>query len=100
MISFDTVRAEGALVLAVSGEVDLDTADKLREAVLGTFTEQPTSVRVDLTDVSFLNSSGLNALLAGLKRADEDGVSYAVVNAQPDVHKVIEMVGLADVLGA
>jgi anti-sigma B factor antagonist len=100
MITFDTSRAEDALVLAVSGEVDLDTADKLREAVLDTFSEHPKSVRVDLTGVSFLNSSGLNALLAGLKRAEEDGIPYAVVNAQPDVHKVIEMVGLADVLGA
>lgn len=98
MISFDTTRANGALVLAVTGEVDLDTAGKLREAVLDTFTEQPPEVRVDLSGVSFLNSSGLSALLAGLKEAQSRGVRFAVVDAQPQVRKVIEMVGLTEML--
>ena len=100
MIKFDTVRENDLVQLRVEGEVDLDHAEELREAVLATFSEQPGEVRVDLSGVSFLNSSGLGALLAGYKEAETRGTRFSVRNPQPQVRKVIDMVGLTDMLGA
>lgn len=100
MISFNTVREGDVLVLEVTGEVDLDHAEELREAVLATFNERPAGVWVDLAGVSFLNSSGLGALLSGVKEAENRGVRFGVRREQPRVRKVMDMVGLTEVLGA
>ncbi|MGH3622656.1 MAG: STAS domain-containing protein [Sciscionella sp.] len=99
MISFNTVREGDVLVLEVTGEVDLDHAEELREAVLATFDEQPAEVWIDLAGVSFLNSSGLGALLSGVKEAESRGIRFAVRRQQPQVRKVVDMVGLTEVLG-
>jgi anti-anti-sigma factor len=99
MIKFNTVRENDVVLLEVRGEVDLDHAEELREAVLATFSEQPGEVRVDLSGVTFLNSSGIGALLAGTKEAETRGARFSVRNPQPQVRKVIDMVGLTEMLG-
>lgn len=99
MITFNTVRDNDVVLLEVCGEVDLDHAEELREAVLGTFSERPGEVRVDLSKVTFLNSSGIGALLAGTKEAETRGTRFSVRNPQPQVRKVIDMVGLTELLG-
>ncbi|MGH3626727.1 MAG: STAS domain-containing protein [Sciscionella sp.] len=86
------------MVLAVSGEIDLDTADELRGAIIDAFCHAGTEVRVDLHAVSFLNSSGLNALIAGVHEAEDHSVRYSVVRPQPQVRKVMDMVGLTEIL--
>jgi stage II sporulation protein AA (anti-sigma F factor antagonist) len=99
MIDFATRREGARVTLIVRGEVDLDTAEELRDAVLACFREAPAQVNVDVTGVSFLNSSGVNALLAGAREADGRDVRFTVSNPQPAVRKVIATVGLNDVFG-
>lgn len=65
-------RDSAGTVLTVRGEVDLYTADLLRLALHQAIEEAAVrrgSVVVDLSEVSFLASSGLTALLAGLNQA-------------------------------
>src|SRR6266496_3765460 len=57
------VRAEQATTLEVAGEVDLSTAEELTQAGLDALAEGARAVIVDLTDVTFLDSSGLAALI-------------------------------------
>jgi anti-anti-sigma factor len=99
MIDFATRREGARVTLTVRGEVDLDTAEELRGAVLACFREAPEQVNVDVTGVSFLNSSGVNALLAGAREAGGRDVRFTVSNPQPAVRKVIDTVGLSDVFG-
>ena len=66
-------------VVAVEGELDLYTAPQMREAVLAAVTDGADHVVIDLTAVPFMDSSGLGAVVACLKRLRESGGELALV---------------------
>lgn len=62
---------EGAIVL-LRGRVDIDSSPAFRERLLGMLrSELPEAVIVDLTEVSYMESSGIATLIEGLKIALE-----------------------------
>jgi anti-anti-sigma factor len=102
MLELDWAREDDIVVLSASGDVDLHTAGQLRDAVISAVSGEggaaPRQVDVDLAGVPFLNSSGLGALLAGVKEANRLGIVFRVLNLQPPVRRVVEMMGLTEVL--
>jgi anti-anti-sigma factor len=91
-LSFD-VRSHGAdcVVIAVAGEVDMATAPQLADCVLD---HPDTDVVVDLSQVGFLDSSGLNVLVQAYKRLQERGHTLRTAAEQDHVLRVIKMSGL------
>lgn len=78
----------------VNGEVDLHTAPMLRERI-HELTEQGTNqVVLDLGDLSFMDSTGLGVLVAGLKRLKSRGGEFVLVGMQDPVKKVLQVTGL------
>ncbi|MGK4595274.1 STAS domain-containing protein [Amycolatopsis sp. w19] len=61
-----------AVVLAVDGDVDLHTAPVVQRAIESLLDTRPRRLVVDLTLVRFLNSAGLEVLLAAHRRAGRD----------------------------
>jgi len=84
----------GWAVLEVQGEVDLYTSPQLREAIVRLTEEEENRIVVDLYNVSFMDSSGLGVLVAGLKRARERGGELALVFGEGSVQKVFGITGL------
>lgn len=99
MVNITTSSVDGVRTVAVGGEIDLDTSAELQRALVDACGSGEPEVHVDLSGVAFLDSSGLNALLAGSKEAQQREVRYRVVRPQPQVRKVIDMVGLTELLG-
>ena len=65
-----STRVEGdKSVIAVSGELDVFTAPSLDESLAESIDAGRVNLIVDLTDVTFLDSTGLGSLVKGLKRA-------------------------------
>lgn len=81
-------------ILAVRGEVDLYTSPQLREAIDRSAGEGPAQVLVDLTDVNFMDSSGLGVLVGSLKRSRERGGELGLVCTEGSVLKVLTITGL------
>lgn len=93
-----TVQQEdGATVVRAVGEIDVSTAPELR-ARLHELDESATVV-VDLSEVTFLDSTGLGVLVATLKRIRESeaGGDLRLVVTRPQVSKVLDVTGLATV---
>jgi anti-anti-sigma factor len=87
--------SDGHLVKVV-GEVDLATAPQLAD-VLGQFANG--TIRVDITGVTFLDSSGLRTLLVAHRNAQRAGRRMIVCGQiDPIVQRTISLTGLADVL--
>ena len=86
-------RAPGVSVVALAGELDLTSADQLI-ARLSELARR--DVVVDLAAVTFVDSSGLNALVAGARGAEEHGGSYVLAAASPHVLRLFEVVRLRD----
>jgi anti-sigma B factor antagonist len=82
----------GELVVTVRGELDLAVADGLARTIEPLL--KPGAVVVlDGTEMTFLDSSGLRALLQAHKRAQSDGASFRVVAPQQPVRRVLELAG-------
>jgi anti-sigma B factor antagonist len=82
------------MVVDVGGEVDVFTAPKLREAILGLLTDGRTRIVVDLTRVGFMDSTGLGVLVGALKRVKERDGDLAIAGAQGTVLRVLTVTGL------
>jgi anti-sigma B factor antagonist len=82
------------VVLAVSGEVDVYTAPRLREKLVELVSAGHRQVVVDLDGVEFLDSTGLGVLVGGLKRLRSHEGDLALVCTQPRILKVFEITGL------
>ena len=95
-----TVRTErlGATVLVVvGGEIDLLTAPRVREAGTEALREQPTRLVLDLTEVVFLASAGLEAMVS-LHEAAGDAAELRVVAGGTATLRPLEITGLTDLL--
>jgi anti-sigma B factor antagonist len=84
-------------VLAVTGEVDVYTAPRLREKLVELVSQNKLQVIVDLEGVDFLDSTGLGVLVGGLKRLRSHDGDLGLVCSQPRVLKVFEITGLTKV---
>lgn len=96
-----TSHADGVLV-AVSGEVDMDNADAFRAALLTSLesSRAPVALRVDMSGVPFCDSMGLKALLAVRTAAVQRGAAFDIVAASDQVQHLLEIVGLPSTLHA
>jgi anti-sigma B factor antagonist len=72
-------RSSDRECVALRGELDIFTARSLEHAVLGLEDANPGLVVIDLTAVSFIDSTGLSVLLTASERAREQGRRLVVV---------------------
>ncbi|HEU4421123.1 MAG TPA: STAS domain-containing protein [Pilimelia sp.] len=87
--------------VAVVGEVDLATAYLLRDRLLGVLREQaPAVLDVDLAGVTFLDCTGISALVAVRNAAVHAGRQMRVSHPQPIVRRVLDVTGLLGILTA
>lgn len=90
--------SNGRTVLALVGELDLDTAPRLVAQVDRCAGGTPTSVVIDLDEVTFVDSSGLGALVACWRRLRQAGVPLTIANPNEDVSLTLEITGLDQIL--
>jgi anti-anti-sigma factor len=88
----------GALRLVVSGELDMSTSGVLATAISDALADGIKAVSVDLGNVSFLDSSGIRALIDGWRLALKHGVEYRVINPRGLVERVLDVSGVLPVL--
>ena len=84
-------------VLRVGGEVDVATAPRMRERLISLVNDQRFFLVVDLSDVDFIDSTGLGVLIGALKRVrSRDGDLHLVCGDQR-ILRVFEITGLDQV---
>jgi anti-anti-sigma factor len=94
-LTTETVPGSGYVTLRVTGEIDLHTAQSLRDAALAALRQHGPTLRMDLREVPFMDSTGLEVLLATRRRAELEGGSLTLLGPTPAVRRVIEVTGLA-----
>jgi anti-sigma B factor antagonist len=78
----------------VSGEVDIHTCGALEKTLTDLADESVNVVTVDLGHVSFIDSSGLRALVVGHKALQDRGGSLVIVNPSTATARLLEVTGL------
>ena len=88
------VREEGdKLVAALNGEIDLDNAPEVRRMLLDC-TGSGRDVLVDLSAVSYIDSSGIASLIEALQNAAAGGGALGLVAVSPQAMRVFELARL------
>ena len=92
-------RLATAVVVAAAGEIDLSTVEDLAEAVRAALANHAGTVVIDLTQVTFLASTGLSLLIEAERTAGESAQLLRVVAGQHRaVARSLETSGLTDYL--
>ena len=84
--------------LEVSGELDLATAATLLDRVRTATAERPEAIVLDLTELTFCDSSGINALIDAQSYAAARGIPLRVVNARQVTRRALEVTGVLPLL--
>ncbi len=87
-------RVGHRLVLAPAGEVDIATVDTLREALARAVDSGASDLWLDLTDVAFMDSMGLTALVEARATIDGAPRHFAIICPDGPVRHVLEVAGL------
>ncbi|MFD8695413.1 STAS domain-containing protein [Kitasatospora purpeofusca] len=80
-------------VVGCSGELDLDEIALLDGALSEALATCPSVLTVDLGAVTFMDSSGLNALLRARTRAERQGTVLHLADPSPRVLRLLEITG-------
>ncbi len=97
-LGITTSRSGDYTVVAVSGEVDIYSAPQLDAVLSELIAAGQVALVVDLTEVGFLDSTGLGVLVKALKRCREANGSVAVVTQGERVLRVFAITGLDAVI--
>lgn len=88
----------GVAVIGCSGRLNMSAAPRLKELVEQTVPGEATRVVVDLSETSFIDSSGLGALISGLKTARQAGGDLRIAAAGEQVRTVLGLTNLDRIL--
>ena len=93
------VREEGnTRVVYLNGEVDVYTASKLKEKIIPLAEESNKTLIVDLSDVNYIDSTGLGIFIGALKCTDKSGSSLKITGVNSRVQRLFEITGLSEVI--
>ena len=85
-------------ILDVVGEIDLYTVPQLEEALRGASSGTPPLLGVNLSGVTYLDSTGLRVLTEWYKQARARQGAFAVIADQPTIQKLFRITGLGEIV--
>jgi anti-sigma B factor antagonist len=94
ILEVETVEADGLVRLVLKGELDLSTVGKVEEELRRVETDAPSLVVLDLSELSFLDSTGLRLVVTADQRAREGGRRLAIVRGPETVQRVFTITRL------
>jgi anti-anti-sigma factor len=97
-----TKRPGGVVEISPAGEIDANTAYEVRDAVAAALTRgrRPARIELNLREVSFIDSVGISALVAGFQTAEVSGARLVVTQPSGFVHRQLWVTGLLGLFGA
>lgn len=84
----------GTVVVTVYGDLDLHSADQLGDLLVGVVDRGASLVVVDLSDVEFVDSQGLGALMRGTRRFGAGKDRFRLVVPAPEIRRLFEITAL------
>lgn len=88
---------EGVAIIALSGEADVYTSPTIKQQIVDLLNNGTTKLIVDLTNVEYLDSTGLGVLIGGLKRARERDGDLKLICDNVRILRIFEITGLTKI---
>ncbi len=97
-LGLDTRNVAGVPVLAVSGEIDIYTAPLFKQAVVKVVAEGNNHVVIDLSEVTFMDSSGFGTLLGATRRLRPSGGGLHLAHANSTIQRMLRLTRLDSII--
>lgn len=94
-ITIDTKNNENDFLISIGGEIDLNTVNVL-ESHIDDALLQKKDIIIDMSNVRFIDSTGIGLLVQTYKRLKQYGKSITITNAQESVRKVFRITCLEE----
>ena len=92
---FEVAREDGVIVLTLHGEIDHHTAVQIRTAIDELlYEEHPKKTVLDLSQIEFMDSSGLGLIMGRFSVMRELGGTLAVWDPSPETAKILALAGM------
>lgn len=98
-LTMSTRRQTDFTVISVGGELDLETAPQLQAQISALMSEGARRFVMDLSDVTFCDSTGLSVFVRTKNSSDQNGGDILLAGPQPGVKRILQISGLYDALG-
>ncbi|WP_071458907.1 anti-sigma factor antagonist [Bacillus massilinigeriensis] len=97
-ISIDVKEINSVSEIKVSGEIDAYTAPKLRETLFPMSEMNGVKMTVDLSGVSYMDSTGLGVFVGVFKNVRANEGEFKIVGLSSRLQRLFEITGLADII--
>ncbi len=91
-----TPEANNGKRISITGSLDGNTAPDLQQSIDTEITDTVSATILDFKDLDFLSSAGLRVIFKAKKLMDNSGGKFLMVNLQPQIKKVFEIIKALD----
>jgi anti-sigma B factor antagonist len=95
VLEIDVSETGGGRLLRLAGEFDMAGVDRFERLLAADQSSETTTFVVDLRGLTFIDSSGLRALIMADQRVRDAGGRFVVVKGPDRVNEVLEVTGVA-----
>lgn len=92
----EVVDGEQAVVIGVSGELDLATSPELERELQRSTASAAELLIIDLRKLEFMDSTGLSVLVRAHQKTTQSGKQFAVVKGPQQVQRLLSLTGVAE----
>jgi anti-sigma B factor antagonist len=92
----EVVDGEQAVVIGVSGELDLATSPELERELQRSTASAAALLIIDLRKLEFMDSTGLSVLVRAHQKTTQSGKQFAVVKGPQQVQRLLSLTGVAE----
>ena len=97
-ITIDVKDINSSVEVQVKGEIDAYTAPKLRETLFPLSEQDNVSMVVDLTEVSYMDSTGLGVFVGLFKSVRAHNGEFRLIGLSERLRRLFDITGLADII--
>lgn len=97
-IAMDVQENDSLVTVKVNGEIDAFTAPQLREMIFPLSEKDGVKIVVDLSGVSYMDSTGLGVFVGVFKNVRAREGNFQIIGLSERLKRLFEITGLADII--
>jgi len=93
-VQTQVLEGDAGVLISAAGEFDVHTAERVRDALRQAEASEPGVITIDLSQVAFMDSTGLGVLIGALNRAQERGGRIVLAGPTTRVLRLLALTGM------
>ena len=94
IINKSFIENEKIWEVSLAGEVDIYTANNLKESLIEIISQNPQNIFIDAGSLEYIDSTGLGVLIGALKRLKNSEKDIYIKNTKSNIKKIFSITGL------